>query len=441
VPRFLHENRIMPSSEAQAQAGGSDKSWELSTPRAVSLYVGALLGPGLLLLPGLADQLAGPASVLAWAGMLVVSGLFAVVFTALGIRLPGGGGVIDYTAAGLGDRVGRAVGWCFVTSVTLGAPVVCLIGAQYITALTGGGRSSTATVAGVLLAFDTILTIAGARIGATVQMGMIGLLVAVIAVAVFGSLTSARAADWSPFAPHGWAAMGSAGSVLMLSFVGWEAVAPLTRRLANPRRALPRITASAFVVTAVIYLALAATVVGVLGSRGDTAAPIAALMRIALGGVGPSIAAGAAALLTLATVNAYLTGASALAGHLRTAGGRSRRLEPGRAAPALAAPDRPMAYFAFVAAAGLAELVAEAVGVLNPARMVTLPTTLFLVVYIGSTASAARVFDGWLRVIAVLACLAAVLILAFSGLLALFALLVGALALVWELSADDGNAV
>jgi amino acid efflux transporter len=147
-------------------------------------------------------------------------------------------------------------------------------------------------------------------------------------------------------------------------------------------------------------------------------------MRIALGGGVPSIAAGAAALLTLATVNAYLTGASALAAHLSTAGKQSAERDPGQATA-----KRPKVFFAFVAAAGFTELIAESVGLLNPARMVTQPTALFLVVYIGSTASAARVIDGRLRVAAVLACLASAFILAFCGLLALFALLVGALAL------------
>ena len=37
----------------------------LSVPRASALYIGALFGPGLLLLPGLAAQQAGPASIIA----------------------------------------------------------------------------------------------------------------------------------------------------------------------------------------------------------------------------------------------------------------------------------------------------------------------------------------------------------------------------------------
>jgi amino acid efflux transporter len=417
------------------QVRGATASWELSVPRGVSLYVGALLGPGLLMLPGIADQLAGPASILAWAGLLLVSGLFALVFTALGVAVPGAGGVVAYASAGLGRRVGRSVGWCFVTAVILGAPVVCLIGAGYITAVTGGGRTSTAVVAALLLALVTILTLAGTRIGTSVQMGMIALLLAVIVAAVAGSLPAAHAANWTPFAPHGWSAIGSAASVLMLSFVGWEAVAPLTRRVANPRRALPRITATSFAVTAVIYLALAASVVAVLGPRAATTAPIAALMRIALGAPGPYLVAGAAALLTLATVNAYLTGAAALTAHLRAEPRPEPSTPPAPATPtdpAPAAPDSPArsrGFFALVAAAGLIELAADNAGLLDPARMVTLPTALFLIVYIGSTASAVRLLPGpLLRLAAIAACAASALILAFCGFLALFALLVAATA-------------
>lgn len=112
----------------------------LTTSRGAALYIGALLGPGLLLLPGLAAAAAGPASILAWVGLLALSGLFAIVFAALGRGYPSAGGVLGYVAAGLGPRTGLAAGWSFLSGVVSGAPVVCLIGASYVTGLTGGGR-------------------------------------------------------------------------------------------------------------------------------------------------------------------------------------------------------------------------------------------------------------------------------------------------------------
>ena len=407
---------------SQAVSGSSPSSSRpLSVPRGIALYVGALFGPGLLMLPGLAAGIAGPASVLAWAGLLAVSALFALVFTALGTRFPDGGGVIAYTAAGLGRRAGRAAGWCFLTAVVLGAPVVCLIGAGYVTALTGGGRGATSLVAALLLAGVTALTTAGARAGTTVQMVLVGLLLAVVGTAVAGSLPSARASHWTPFAPHGWTAVGTAASVLMLSFVGWEAAAPLTRRLADPARSLPRITAVAFAVTTVVYLALAATVVAVLGAGSAGTVPAAALLRVAVGSAGPMIAAGAAVLLTLAAVNAYLTGAAALAAHLRA----DRNQDPATQAAEGERESGARGFFAWIALAGCVELTAEAFGLVDATRMITLTTSLFLVVYVASMASATRVLSGWLRVAAGTACVASVAVLGFAGVSAVLACLVG----------------
>jgi amino acid transporter len=97
----------------------SSKNQHLTTSRGAALYIGALLGPGLLLLPGLAAAEAGPASILAWLALLILSGLFAAVFSALGRHNPSAGGVIGYVTAGLGARA-RAwppagcswPGWC-----------------------------------------------------------------------------------------------------------------------------------------------------------------------------------------------------------------------------------------------------------------------------------------------------------------------------------------
>lgn len=217
----------------------------LSSTRGTALYVGALLGPSLLLLPGLAARLAGPASILAWLGMLAVSGMLAWVFARLGVRFPGGTGVAGYVTAGLGAPTGRAVAWCFLVGVMLGAPVVCLIGGAYVAALLGGGGTATVVAAAVLLAAIVTLTLGGARASTTVQLVLVMLLVLLVVAAVTGSAPSARAAHWTPFLPHGWTAIGSASSVLMLAFVGWEAIAPLTARLRDPRRQLPRVIGAA----------------------------------------------------------------------------------------------------------------------------------------------------------------------------------------------------
>ena len=374
----------------------------MSVPRGAALYVGALLGPGLLLLPGLAAAQAGPASILAWLALLGISALLAVVFAALGKAFPSAGGVTGYAAAGLGPRAGAAAGWCFLAGVICGAPVVCLIGASYVADLTGGGQSVRCGVAAALLLVVLGLALGGVRATTTVQLVLVALLITVVVIAVAGSAPSAHAANWAPFAPHGWPAIGRAASTLMLSFVGWEAVAPLTARFGDPARQLPRVIAIAFAITTALYLGLAVATIAVLGPGAGTEVPLADLLRHAVGPAGRAAAAVAAVLLTLGATNAYLSGAAAMAAELT-----------GRRAARAGRDARPL--LALIAAAGLLVIGLYATRVVSTAQLVEIPTTLFLAVYLACTLSAARTLAGGARRAALPAVLAVGAVLAFSG--------------------------
>lgn len=386
----------------------------LSTTHGAALYIGALLGPSLLLLPGLAAALAGPASILAWGGLLVVSGALALVFTALGTRLPRADGVAGYAAAGLGPRVGRAVGLCFLAGVVCGSPVVCLIGGGYVAELLGGGRLTGVVAAAALLAVVLMLTFGGARASTSVQLVLVAVLVALVLVAVAGSAPAASSAHWTPFAPHGWASVGNAASVLMLSFVGWEAIAPLTARLRDPARQLPRIMAIAFGVTSIVYLALAAATIAVLGGAAGSPVPLAGLLRVAVGSAGPVVAAVAAVALTVAATNSYMTGATALVAELSTQRAAARgsvRWEANRGSAGRAAVRVRVA----VGVTGFLLLGGAASGLLSTELLVALPTVLFLAVYLGCTAAATRILAGRMRLVAALSCLAVAGVMVFAG--------------------------
>ena len=411
------------AESAQARRSVITSAPALSATRGTALYIGALLGPGLLLLPGLAARTAGPASLVAWLVLLAMSALIAAVFAALGRAHPSAGGVAGYVTEALGVRAGAAAGWCFLAGVVGGAPVVCLIGATYVADLTGGGTLARCVVAAAMLVVVLALTLCGARASTAAQLALVGLLVLMVVVAVAGSAPSARLANWTPFAPHGWPATGRAAALLMLSFVGWEAVAPLTGRLASPARQLPRIIAVAFAVTAVIYLALATVTIGVLGPGAGTDVPVADLLVRGIGRAGLDVAAVAAVVLTLATTNAYLTGASTMFAELTSGSGELRRL-PGS-----------WQFLGAAAVAGLVELAVYSRGVVSTAQLITVPTTLFLVVYLGCMLAAIRLLAGRLRIGAAAALGLVVMVLLFSG----WALVIAGLVAVAAAVANRGR--
>src|SRR4051812_17472037 len=111
----------------------------LTVPRGAALYIGALVGPGLLLVPALAAETAGPASILAWTALLVLSAPLAITFAALGVRHPVAGGVSAYVRAAFGDTAAAVTGAWFMAAVVFGGPAVALIGGYYVADLSGSG--------------------------------------------------------------------------------------------------------------------------------------------------------------------------------------------------------------------------------------------------------------------------------------------------------------
>jgi amino acid efflux transporter len=368
----------------------------LSVPRGAALYVGALVGPGLLLVPSLAVQAAGPASILAWAALLVLSAPLAVTFAALGVRHPVSGGVSAYVREGFGDTAAAVTGAWFMTAVLFGGPAVALIGGYYVADLTDSG-TAVAVIVGLAMYGTVLLANAiGLRVSSGFQLALSAVLVGVVAVAVAVALPTRSTDNWTPFAPHGWLAVGTAANILMWLFIGWEAMAQLAGDFRNPARDLPRAMALAFAVITVLYGALAVATV-VVTAGGGSRVPLADLIAVGFGRAGRDATAVLAVALTMGTMNVY-TGASA---KLAAALAAERALPSWLAGDAQRSiPRRPLVV---LAATGACLLLLLAAGVSSTADLIRATSACFIAVYVLALASAARILTGRLRAAALVA--------------------------------------
>ena len=375
----------------------------LSTRSATALYVGAVLGPGLLIVPALAAEAAGPASLVAWVLLLVLSAPLAATFAALGVRFPEAGGTAAYVRAAFGRRPGAVTGWWFLVGVVLGAPAVALAGGYYVAELLGTGRDGAVVAAAGMMGIVAVANSIGLHVTARLQLGLAGVLAALLLVAVVSALPESRAEHWTPFAPHGWGAVGTAASLLMLSFIGWEAVSHLAGELRDPARQLPRAIFGALAIVVVLYLGLAVATIGVLGTAAASDVPLADLMAAGLGSVGRTVTAGLAVLLTMGAMNAYVAAAVQLSGALA---------EEGSAPAALGRPRVALGGIAVVAGVLLVPLAFDVVGVDGLVRACS---AAFVAVYVAATAAGVRLLDGAARVCAGVAFVAVAVVFAFSG--------------------------
>src|SRR2546421_3523169 len=164
--------------ETRMSAEVTTRSAQLGVIRGAALYVGALLGPGPLPAPALAAQAAGPASIIAWAGLLILSAPLAITFAALGVRYPVSGGVSASVRAGFGDAAAAVTGGWFVGAVIIGAPAVAVIGGYYVADLTGGGPTIAVGAAIAMFAIVLLTNALGLRLSSAFQLGLSSVLVA-----------------------------------------------------------------------------------------------------------------------------------------------------------------------------------------------------------------------------------------------------------------------
>jgi amino acid efflux transporter len=345
----------------------------------------------------------------------------AATFAALGARYPDSGGVSTYARAGFGDSAGQFVGWCFYFAIPVGAPAAALIAGGYVAAAAGGGSATVFVTSGLLVAAVAATNAAGVHVSAKLQLCLGALLLAFLALAVALSLPHARAANLHPFAPHGFAAVGTAGGLLIWSFAGWEAITSLAGEFRRPARDLARATAAAVAIVGVLYLAVAIATVTVLGpAAGRSDAPLADLMARGLGGAGgPArqearwLAAAVALLLTFGVMNAYFAGAAKLGAALGRDGALPSWFARGSSVGEV--PRRSLAVA--TAASGLSLLLVAAFGV-GVRPLVSATSALLITVYAVCIAASLRLLPrgGRQRAAALVAMGAVLVLLVMAGL-------------------------
>ena len=302
---------------------------------AVVIGLASMIGAGVFVALGAAQDLAGPAVLLAVALAALVAFGNATSTAQLAAQYPTSGGTYFFGRQQLGEWWGFLAGWCFVIGKTASCAAMALVVAAYLvpeayqrpvaalvvvalTAVNLVGVTRTAGLARILVAIALIaLGVTAVRLLVGVVGGDGG---AGFAAPVPGPLADASTGLWD----GGLAAVLGAGTggvlgaglaivqaaaVVFFAFAGYARVATLGEEVTAPRRTIPRAILLALGAVFALYMLLALVLVLVgpaPGAHGWGPAPfIAALDQIGAGAMWKAIvtigaaAAAAGALLAL----------------------------------------------------------------------------------------------------------------------------------------------
>ena len=357
---------------------------------AVALYMSSVLGSGVLVLPGLAAQIAGPASLLAWLLLSLASYPLAYTFASLSARKPESGGVYSFARESFGLQMADAVGWLFIVWYVTGAPVVTVIAARYLSYAIPLSNTMIYVVAALIILGTFLINYRGIVISGKVQLAVIVAIVGLLLTAVIASAPLVRVENFSPFFPYGILPVGVAAALIFWSYLGYENVSNVAEEFKNPERDFHRSIVLSVVVISALYLSVSIATVGTQAYRaGGSVAPFAAILSNALGVYGGVSTGVLAVFIIFGTVNAYTTGMSRVVYSLAKEGGLPKsvaRIHPKTGVPHLS--------LGLLSGFSLITLVASYFLNIDLQTALLIPSGAAILVYVIGSASGIRLLKG-----------------------------------------------
>lgn len=388
------------------------KQRTVTMPQGVALYMGAVLGSGILILPGYTANVAGPASIVSWLLLSLLSVPVAYTFARLALKYENYGGISTIVRQAFGDTWGALVGWFFFTWVASGQAVVGLTGASYIAAAFRWSYETVYVLAFVFLIAALIANLLGMQVSGWLSLLLSGAVLVLLMLTIGFSLPETSFIHYQPFAPHGLQGIGQACVLIFWAFFGWESITHLVPEFKRPDPDVMRSTWISVIVVGITYTLLSIVTVGThtYGEPSD-AAPLAALMNRGLGVNAGAATAVIACIVCLGTLNVYLASSARLGLSLAAEGklphwftGTSRNGTPYRST-------------LFLFATNTIVLAGSYVTGFGADRLILVPTTLGIVVYVLASAACLKLLrhdrkGRWSALLATVLCMS---IAPFSG--------------------------
>lgn len=351
----------------------------LNLPQIIALYIGSVIGSGILLVPGLVADLAGPASLIAWLAMSILVIPMAITMGLLAAKHPSSGGVSHFVRLAFGDHFGNMVGWFFLLSVPIGGPVLAVTGAKYVTSVMHWGHYQTFLIAAALVFLPLLMNVVGMKLAGKVQIVVIVLILTILLLAISTSAPHYNTANFEPFMPNGWFSVAQAAGLLFWCFIGWEAVTHLSAEFVDTRKNAIRGVIWSAGIVGILYFGVAFMTVATHSYGGTlSVTALSALIQLSLGEIGGWLVALAALFIGFATHNAYFGAASRVAAALAEEGAAPKFL--GKMHNKY---DTPIGGLTLIGIGSTIGLLALYFDWISLAQLIVLPNATFVATYIG----------------------------------------------------------
>lgn len=265
--------------------------------------MGAMIGSGIFVLPGLAFKIGGPAIVLAFllAGIVVLPA--ALSQSEMATAMPVAGGTYLYIDRAMGPLMGTIAGFGVWFSLVFKGAFALVGLSAYLEFFVDHPERPLAALLAVGL---IVINLIGIHQTAKLQAALVStVLILLVGFILFGT-PHADAEAFTPFLSEGFKGLFSATAVVFVSYIGVTKVASVAEEIKRPGRTIPWSILISVGVAMVLYPAVVAVIVGVTPAAelAATETPVLTAAQQFLGTGGTYIIAGTAVLALLSMANA-----------------------------------------------------------------------------------------------------------------------------------------
>lgn len=281
--------------------------------RGSAVTIGGVLGAGILALPAVVAEMAGPASILSWILMGIFSLPMVIVIGMMSSEYPDAGGMAAYAQKGFGKFFGQVSGILVLGAIIFGMPITALIGANYIGSVFMLSSIQVYIVAGLLIFLAVFLNYRGVELSGKVQVFVVSIILVILIFTVVSSIPQVTISAFIPFAPNGYVEMGKAMNLLFFAFLGWEMVAHLSEEFYNPRKDVPLSLGVGFIIINLVYISIAFVTIGSnVYKTNNSASAMIYLITNTWGSSAGNVIAFLGLIICYCAVHTYIAGISRL---------------------------------------------------------------------------------------------------------------------------------
>lgn len=249
----------------------------LSFPAILLITINSIMGTGIFFLPAVGAAASGPASIISWLILSLISIYIAMCFGELSSMFPKAGGIYEYCKQAYGRFFSFFIGWMTVMAGNITIAMLIVGAIQYLLPV-GSALTKIAVSLIFIFAFNYI-AFKGMKTSAVMLITFAIITVGTLSALIIPGLFKFHTSNFSPFFVSSFSSVFLTIFLIAETFFGWETATFLAEETKDGRKVMPKALIWGTVIIALICILFVVDSLGVMHWKtfGQSAAPLSDL--------------------------------------------------------------------------------------------------------------------------------------------------------------------